>query len=71
MLVSDTVFGTLLGGKGGCPLAIETVLNTFVYCWKPVIDGGFSGFRNQPADELRGPLRLWKGCYLGITLTLY
>lgn len=54
MLVSDTVFGTLLGGKGGCALTVETVLNTFVYCWKSVIDGGFSGFRNEPADELRG-----------------
>lgn len=40
----------------GCALAVYAVLNTFVYCWKPVIDGGFSGFRNQPGDELRGLL---------------
>lgn len=54
MLVFDAVFGSFLGGKGSCALAVHTVLNTFVYCWKPVIDGGFSGFRNQPGEELRG-----------------
>lgn len=54
MLVFDTVFGSLLGGKGSCALTVYTVLNTFLYCWKPVIDGGFSGFGNQPGGELRG-----------------
>lgn len=47
----------LLGRVGlywGCTLSVDTVLSTFVYCWKPVIDGGFSGFRNQPGDELKG-----------------
>lgn len=62
--MSDTVFGSLLGGKGGCALTVYTVLNRFMYCWKPVIDGGFFdggfcdggffGFGNQPGDELRG-----------------
>lgn len=46
MLVFNTVFGSNLGRRGIYALTVYTVLNTFLYCWKPVIDGGFSGFGN-------------------------
>lgn len=30
------VFGSLLGGGGGCAFLVYTVLYIFVYCWEPV-----------------------------------